>query len=42
MKQLVFEMYGGKELVKQDVVFVCQSCGTKYSVEKSYCVVENG
>ncbi|MCL2207534.1 MAG: TFIIB-type zinc finger domain-containing protein [Fibromonadales bacterium] len=33
MKQLVCEMCGGKELVKQDGVFVCQSCGTKYSVE---------
>jgi uncharacterized Zn finger protein (UPF0148 family) len=34
MKQIVCEMCGGKELVKQDGVFVCQSCGIKYSVEE--------
>jgi tetratricopeptide (TPR) repeat protein len=28
-------MCGGKELVKQDGVFVCQNCGTKYSVEEA-------
>jgi uncharacterized Zn finger protein (UPF0148 family) len=33
MKQIVCEMCGGKELLKQDGVFVCQSCGTKYSAE---------
>ncbi|MDR3001228.1 MAG: TFIIB-type zinc finger domain-containing protein [Fibromonadaceae bacterium] len=33
MKQLICEMCGGKELIKQDGIFVCQSCGTKYSVE---------
>lgn len=35
MKQLVCEMCGGKELVKQDGIFVCQSCSTKYSVEEA-------
>jgi len=35
MKQLVCEMCGSKELVKQDGVFVCQSCSTKYSVEEA-------
>lgn len=35
MKQLTCEMCGGTDLVKQDGVFVCQSCGTKYSVEEA-------
>lgn len=33
MKQLKCEMCGSADLLKQDGVFVCQSCGTKYSVE---------
>lgn len=33
MKKLTCEMCGSTELVKQDGVFVCQTCGTKYSVE---------
>ena len=35
MKQIVCEMCGSKELIKQDGVFVCQSCSSKYSVEKA-------
>ena len=35
MKQLVCEMCGGTDLIKQDGVFVCQSCGIKYSVEEA-------
>jgi len=35
MKQIVCEMCGGKELIKQDGVFTCQSCGTKYSIEEA-------
>ena len=35
MKQLTCEMCGGTDLVKQDGVYVCQSCGTKYSVEEA-------
>ena len=35
MRQLICEMCGGKDLIKQDGVFVCQSCGTKYSVEEA-------
>lgn len=35
MKQLVCEMCGSKDLVKQDGMFVCQACGTKYSVEEA-------
>ena len=32
MKQLICEMCGSADLIKQDGVFVCQSCGCKYSV----------
>ena len=35
MKQLTCEMCGSTDLVKQDGVFVCQSCGTKYSIEEA-------
>lgn len=35
MKQLTCEMCGSTELLKQDGVFVCQTCGTKYSVEEA-------
>lgn len=33
MKQLTCEMCGSTDLMKQDGVFVCQTCGCKYSVE---------
>lgn len=35
MKQLTCEMCGSTDLIKQDGVFVCQSCGCKYSVEEA-------
>ena len=35
MKQLTCEMCGSTDLMKQDGVFVCQSCGMKYSVEEA-------
>ncbi|MBR5569756.1 MAG: TFIIB-type zinc finger domain-containing protein [Oscillospiraceae bacterium] len=35
MKQLKCEMCGGTDLVKQDGLFICQSCGVKYSVEEA-------
>ncbi len=35
MKQLTCEMCGSTNLVKQDGIFVCQSCGCKYSVEEA-------
>ena len=35
MKQLTCEMCGSTDLMKQDGVFVCQTCGTKYSVEEA-------
>ena len=35
MKQLICEMCGSADLIKQDGVFVCQTCGCKYSVEEA-------
>ncbi|MCR4664587.1 MAG: TFIIB-type zinc finger domain-containing protein [Paludibacteraceae bacterium] len=42
MKRLVCEMCGGSDLVKQDGVFVCQNCGTKYSVEEAKKMMVEG
>lgn len=35
MNELMCEMCGSNDVVKQDGLFVCQSCGTKYSVEEA-------
>lgn len=35
MKQLTCEMCGGTDLVKDGGVFVCQTCGCKYSIEEA-------
>ncbi len=35
MKRLVCEMCGSNAMVKQDGLYVCQSCETKYSVEEA-------
>jgi len=35
MKQITCEMCGSNDLVKQDGVFVCQHCGSKYSAEEA-------
>ena len=35
MKQMVCEMCGGTDLQKEDGVFVCKTCGCKYSVEEA-------
>ena len=35
MRKLSCEICGSSDLVKQDGVFVCQSCGAKYSVEEA-------
>ena len=35
MKQLTCEMCGSTDLLKQEGVFVCQTCGCKYSVEEA-------
>ena len=40
MKELTCEMCGSTNVVKQDGVFVCQACGTKYSVEEAKKIME--
>ena len=40
MKELSCEMCGSTNVVKQDGVFVCQACGTKYSVEEAKKIME--
>lgn len=42
MKQLVCEMCGSTDLIKQDGVFVCQTCGCKYSVEEAKKMMVEG
>lgn len=42
MKILVCEMCDSTDLVKQDGVFVCQNCGTKYSVEEAKKMMVEG
>ena len=42
MKQLTCEMCGSTDLMKQDGVFVCQSCGMKYSVEEAKKMIVEG
>lgn len=42
MKQLVCEMCGSNDLIKQDGVFVCQYCGAKYSVEEARKMMVEG
>ena len=42
MKQLTCEMCGSTDLMKQNGVFVCQTCGTKYSVEEAKKMMVEG
>ena len=35
MKQLTCEMCGSTDMAKNDGVYVCQTCGMKYSVEEA-------
>lgn len=42
MKQLTCEMCGSNNMVKQDGMFVCQGCGTKYSVEEARKMMVEG
>ena len=42
MKQLTCEMCGSSDMIKQDGVFVCQTCGTKYSVEEAKKMMVEG
>ncbi len=42
MKKLTCEMCGNTDLIKQDGVFVCQFCGTKYSIEEAKKMMVEG
>ncbi|MBR6513685.1 MAG: TFIIB-type zinc finger domain-containing protein [Clostridia bacterium] len=42
MKALVCEMCSSNDVIKQDGYFVCQSCGTKYSVEEAKKMMIDG
>lgn len=42
LKPLTCEMCGSTNIVKQDGVFVCQACGTKYSVEEAKKMMVSG
>lgn len=42
MKQITCEMCGDNDLIKTDGVFVCQSCGTKYSLEEAKKMLVEG
>ena len=42
MKRLTCEMCGSTDIIKQDGVFVCQSCGCKYSVEEAKKMMVEG
>ncbi|MBQ6626116.1 MAG: hypothetical protein IIX27_02370 [Ruminococcus sp.] len=42
MKAMVCEMCNSNDLLKQDGMFVCQSCGTKYSVEEAKKLMVEG
>ncbi|MBR6657840.1 MAG: TFIIB-type zinc finger domain-containing protein [Oscillospiraceae bacterium] len=42
MKALQCEMCGSQDMVKQDGYFVCQYCGTKYSVEEAKKMMVEG
>lgn len=42
MKALICEMCNSTDIVKQDGFYVCQSCGTKYSVEEAKKLMIDG
>lgn len=42
MKQLVCEMCASTDILKDDGVFVCQTCGIKYSVEEAKKMMAEG
>ena len=42
MKQLTCEMCGSTDLLKDGGVFVCQTCGCKYSVEEARKMMVEG
>ena len=42
LRALTCEMCGSTELIKQNGVFVCQACGTKYSLEEAKKMMVEG
>ncbi len=42
MKLLTCEICGSTDLIKKDGVFVCQTCGTKYSIEEAKKMMAKG
>ena len=42
MKKLTCEMCGSTDFIKEEGVFVCQSCSTKYSVEEAKKMMNEG
>lgn len=42
MNKLTCEMCGSNDLIKEDGCFVCQGCGTKYSVEEAKRMMVDG
>lgn len=42
MKKLVCELCGSTDIVKQEGLFVCQACGTKYSTEEAKKMMVGG
>lgn len=42
MKQLVCEMCGSTDIIKEEGVFICQYCGCKYSVEEARKMMVEG
>ena len=42
MKALTCEMCGSTDILKQDGVYVCQACGTKYTVEEAKKMMVEG
>ena len=42
MKALTCEMCGSTEIVRKDGLYVCQACGTKYSIEDAKKMMTEG
>lgn len=42
MKEIICEMCGSNNIIKQEGVYVCQSCGTKYSPEEAKKLMVEG
>ena len=42
MKKIVCEVCGASDIIKMDGLFVCQSCGTKYSLEEARKLMAEG